>query len=64
MSQPKTKKPTRISELSYRADPAVRDLLDHIANELAAEYVRLVRGDEVEKPSPADRPLKLRRRSK
>lgn len=58
------RKSTRISSLSYRDDPAVRDLLDHVAEELAAEYVRLVKSDgDATRPSAA-RVLRLRRRDK
>jgi len=32
----------QVSEWSYRDDPAVRELLDHLAEELAREYVRLM----------------------
>ena len=36
---------------SYRHNPAVRELLDHVADELAREYVRLMEasGDSKEK---------------
>jgi hypothetical protein len=63
MSQEK-RKSTRISSLSYRDDPAVRDLLNHVAEELAAEYVRLVRSDRDARRPSAARLLRLRRRDK
>ena len=35
--------PSTARRMSYRTEPESRELLDHIARELAAEYVRLVR---------------------
>ena len=45
-SESAKRKPTSGGEepaLDPRSDPAVRDLLDHVARELAEEYVRLMR---------------------
>lgn len=39
---PDAQQPLRDQEQSSLLDPAVRALLDHIAAELAAEYVRLM----------------------
>lgn len=40
---------TEISGWSQRSNPAVREMLDHVAEELAKEYIRLMKASAEKK---------------
>ena len=61
MSESSRKSPRQTRALSYRIEPDVRELLDHIARELAAEYVRLMRDAHAPDPEAAKAPPNARK---
>ena len=61
MTEASRKSPRQTRALSYRIEPDVRELLDHIAKELAAEYVRLMRDAHAPGPESAKAPPNVRK---